>query len=67
MQWLMDIFLYFPQPGGGVQISDRWNVDTANDVYPGIKKMDLGDKTDRVADLGKEARFLLCFIMQQSN
>jgi hypothetical protein len=46
----------FPQPGGGVQIYDRWKVDKANDVYPGIEKIektDLGDKTDRVADLGE--------------
>jgi hypothetical protein len=43
----------FPQPGGGVQIYDRWKVDKANDVYPGIEKMGLGDKADHVADLGE--------------
>jgi len=43
----------FPQPGGGVQIYDRWKVDKANDVYPGIEKMGIGDKADHVADLGE--------------
>jgi hypothetical protein len=42
----------FPQPGGGVQIYDRWKVDKANDVYPGIEKMGLGDKADRCCRLG---------------
>lgn len=43
----------FPQPGGGVQIYDRWKVDKANQAFPGIEKTGLDDRVDRVADLGE--------------
>ena len=43
----------FPQPGGGVQIYDRWKVDKAEQVMPGLSKFGMGDKADSVADLGE--------------
>jgi len=37
----------YPQPGGGVQIYDRWKVDKPEQVMPGLGK----DQVDAVADL----------------
>lgn len=43
----------YPQPGGGVQIYDRWKVDKANQVIPGINKKGIRDQPDSVLDLGE--------------
>ena len=43
----------YPQPGGGVQIYDRWKVDKANQVVPGMEKTGIKDQADRVLDLGE--------------
>jgi hypothetical protein len=43
----------YPQPGGGVQIYDRWKVDEANQVIPGINKKGIRDQPDSVLDLGE--------------
>lgn len=43
----------YPQPGGGVQIYDRWKVDKANQVIPGMEKLNIKDKPDSVVDLGE--------------
>lgn len=43
----------FPQAEGGVNIYDRWKVDPADKVIPGLKKMGLADRADAVADLGE--------------
>jgi len=43
----------FPQAEGGVKIYDRWKVDPADKVVPGLEKMGLADRADAVADLGE--------------
>ena len=43
----------YPQPGGGVQIYDRWKVDKPEQVTPGLGKFGIKDKVDAVADLGE--------------
>jgi len=43
----------YPQPGGGVQIYDRWKVDKANQVIPGMEKIGIKDQPDSVLDLGE--------------
>ena len=43
----------YPQPSGGVQIYDRWKVDKANQVVPGMEKTGIKDQADRVLDLGE--------------
>jgi len=43
----------YPQPGGGVQIYDRWKVDKPEQVMPGLGKIGIKDQVDAVADLGE--------------
>jgi hypothetical protein len=43
----------YPQPDGGVQIYDRWKVDKANQVIPGMEKTGIKDQPDSVLDLGE--------------
>ena len=43
----------YPQPGGGVQIYDRWKVDKPEQLMPGLGKIGIKDKVDAVSDLGE--------------